>query len=378
MDFTLTETQTMLGDAVDRFLADRFDFSARQKQLSEGISNDPGLWNELAALGLMGIAIDSQHGGSAMGVEELAVVLERFGGSLVTEPFVPTVVLGAGLLKSLGSAEQQQQWLPLIADGSLRVALAHGERQARDMLSWVTTSATRTAAGWQLHGAKMVVQGGDAADLFLISARTAANSGDREGISLFAVPRAQILSSLRCYSLYDGSGACNLVLEGLNLAADAVIGAEGQALNAIEAAYDGGAAAVSIQAIGAMKRLRDLTLDYIKTRRQFGQPLGSFQALQHRMVDLHMAVEIAESMALSAVIAIDSNPPDRMAKISAAKAAIGQAAREVGQSAVQLHGGIALTDEYAAGHYFKKLTLVERQFGRVDYHLDRYARLMDA
>jgi alkylation response protein AidB-like acyl-CoA dehydrogenase len=378
MDFTLTETQTMLGDAVDRFLADRFDFSARQKQLSEGISNDPGLWNELAALGLMGIAIDSQHGGSAMGFEELAVVLERFGGSLVTEPFVPTVVLGAGLLKSLGSAEQQQQWLPLIADGSLRVALAHGERQARDMLSWVTTSATRTAAGWQLHGAKMVVQGGDAADLFLISARTAANSGDREGISLFAVPRAQILSSLRCYSLYDGSGACNLVLEGLNLAADAVIGAEGQALNAIEAAYDGGAAAVSIQAIGAMKRLRDLTLDYIKTRRQFGQPLGSFQALQHRMVDLHMAVEIAESMALSAVIAIDSNPPDRMAKISAAKAAIGQAAREVGQSAVQLHGGIALTDEYAAGHYFKKLTLVERQFGRVDYHLDRYARLMDA
>jgi len=378
MDFTLTETQTMLGDAVDRFLADRFDFSARQKQLSEGISNDPGLWNELAALGLMGIAIDSQHGGSAMGFEELAVVLERFGGSLVTEPFVPTVVLGAGLLKSLGSAEQQQQWLPLIADGSLRVALAHGERQARDMLSWVTTSATRTAAGWQLHGAKMVVQGGDAADLFLITARTAANSGDREGISLFAVPRAQILSSLRCYSLYDGSGACDLVLEGLNLAADAVIGAEGQALDAIEAAYDGGAAAVSIQAIGAMKRLRDLTLDYIKTRRQFGQPLGSFQALQHRMVDLHMAVEIAESMALSAVIAIDSNPPDRMAKISAAKAAIGQAAREVGQSAVQLHGGIALTDEYAAGHYFKKLTLVERQFGRVDYHLDRYARLMDA
>jgi alkylation response protein AidB-like acyl-CoA dehydrogenase len=378
MDFTLTETQTMLGDAVDRFLADRFDFSARQKQLSEGISNDPGLWNELAALGLMGIAIDSQHGGSAMGFEELAVVLERFGSSLVTEPFVPTVVLGAGLLKSLGSAEQQQQWLPLIADGSLRVALAHGERQARDMLSWVTTSATRTAAGWQLHGAKMVVQGGDAADLFLITARTAANSGDREGISLFAVPRAQILSSLRCYSLYDGSGACDLVLEGLNLAADAVIGAEGQALDAIEAAYDGGAAAVSIQAIGAMKRLRDLTLDYIKTRRQFGQPLGSFQALQHRMVDLHMAVEIAESMALSAVIAIDSNPPDRMAKISAAKAAIGQAARKVGQSAVQLHGGIALTDEYAAGHYFKKLTLVERQFGRVDYHLDRYARLMDA
>jgi alkylation response protein AidB-like acyl-CoA dehydrogenase len=378
MDFTLTETQTMLGDAVDRFLADRFDFSARQKQLSEGISNDPGLWNELAALGLMGIAIDSQHGGSAMGFEELAVVLERFGGSLVTEPFVPTVVLGAGLLKSLGSAEQQQQWLPLIADGSLRVALAHGERQARDMLSWVTTSATRTAEGWQLHGAKMVVQGGDAADLFLISARTAAKSGDREGISLFAVPRSQILSSLRCYSLYDGSGACDLVLEEQNLAADAVIGAEGQALDAIEAAYDRGAAAVSIQAIGAMKRLRDLTLDYIKTRRQFGQPLGGFQALQHRMVDLHMAVEIAESMALSAVIAIDSNPLDRMTKISAAKAAIGQAAREVGQSAVQLHGGIALTDEYAAGHYFKKLTLVERQFGRVDYHLDRYARLMNS
>ena len=378
MDFTLTETQTMLGDAVDRFLADRFDFSTRQKQLAAGISHDPGLWKDLAGLGLMGIAIDSEHGGSGMGFEELAVVLERFGGALVTEPFVPTVVLAAGLLQSLGSAEQQQQWLPLIADGSLRAALAHGERQARDTIAWVTTSATRTSAGWQLNGAKMVVQGGDAADLFLISARTAGNSGDREGISLFAVPREQVAANLRGYSLYDGSGACELVLDGLELPADALLGAEGGALDAIETAYDRGAAAVSIQAVGAMKRLRDLTLDYIKTRRQFGQPLGSFQVLQHRMVDLHMAVEIAESMALSAVIAIATDPDDRMAKVSAAKAAIGQAAREIGQSAIQLHGGIALTDEYAAGHYFKKLTMIERQFGRVDYHLDRYARLMTA
>lgn len=376
MDFTLTETQTMLGDAVDRFLADRYDFNARQKQLSAGVSHDPVIWQGLAELGLMGIAIDDEFGGSGLGFEELAVALERFGGSLVTEPFVPTVVLAAGLLQSLGSAEQCRQWLPLIADGSLKAALAHGERQARDTVAWVSTAAIPTAAGWQLDGTKMVVLGGDAADLFLVSARTEGQAGDRDGISLFAVPRAQVAAHVRTYPLYDGSGACELVLDRLTLPADALVGAQGSAIAAIEAAYDRGAAAVCVQAVGAMKRLRDLTLDYIKTRRQFGQPLGSFQALQHRMVDLHMAVEIAESMALSAIIAISADPDERMAQISAAKAAIGQAAREVGQSAIQLHGGIALTDEYAAGHYFKKLTLIERQFGRVDYHLDRYARLM--
>ncbi len=378
MDFTLTETQTMLGDVVDRFLADRFDFATRQKQMRAGVSQDRELWTGLAGLGLMGIAIDSTLGGSGMGFEELAVVLERFGGSLVTEPYVPTVVLAAGLLQSLGSVEQQRQWLPRIADGSLRAALAHGERQARETVEWVTATARRTTAGWQLDGAKMVVPGGDVADLFLVSARTRGQSGDRDGISLFAVPREQVAANVRGYKLYDGSGACELVLDGTMLPADALLGGAGDALEAIEAAYDRGAAAVSMEALGAMKRLRDLTLDYIKTRRQFDQPLGSHQVLQHRMVDLHMAVEIAESMALSAVLAVPDAPDERKARISAAKVAIGQAAREVGQSAIQLHGGIALTDEYAAGHYFKKLTLVERQFGRVDYHLERYAGLMKA
>jgi alkylation response protein AidB-like acyl-CoA dehydrogenase len=376
MDFTLTETQTMLGDAVDRFLADHHDFETRKKQLSTGESHNPGLWQGLAELGLMGVAIDGGFGGSGMGFEDLAVVLERFGGSLVTEPFVPTVILVAGLLQSLGSEEQQRHWLPLIADGSVRAALAHGERQARDLVQWVATNAAKTADGWQLNGAKMVVLGGDVADLFLVSARNAGQPDESDGISLFAVPRALVENQLRPYSLYDGSGACELILDGVTLPCDALVGREGDALTSIEAAYDQGAAAISVQAVGAMKRLRDLTLDYIKIRRQFGQPLGSFQALQHRMVDLHMAVEIAESMALSAVIAITADPDERMAKVSAAKAAVGQAAREVGQSAVQLHGGIALTDEYIAGHYFKKLTLSERQFGRVDYHLDRYARLM--
>ena len=378
MDFSLTETQTMLGDVVDRFLAGRYDFAARQGRVHAQVSHDRALWAELAELGLMGVAIDEAHGGSGMGFEELAVVLERFGGALVTEPFVPTVVLAAGLIQSLGSAGQQRQWLPRIVDGSLRAAVAHGERQARDTVAWVSTAAARTDAGWRLEGAKMVVLGGDVADLLLVSARTAGGPGDRDGVSLFAVPREAAEAGLRGYALYDGSGAAELVLEGMVLPADALVGTEGRALAAIELAYDRGAAAASVEAVGAMKRVRDLTLDYLKTRRQFGRPLGDFQVLQHRMVDLHMAVDIAESMAISAVVAIASEPADRSAKVSAAKAAIGRAAHEVGQSAVQLHGGIALTDEYAAGHFFKTLTLCERVFGSVDHHLDRYAALMAA
>lgn len=238
MDFTLTETQTMLGDTVERFLADHYDFDTRHKQLSAGDTHSPGLWKDLAELGLMGIAIDGAHGGSGMGFEELAVVLERFGGSLVTEPFVPTVVLVAGLLQSRGSVEQQQQWLPLIANGSVRAALAHGERQARDALNWVTTTAVPTPGGWQLDGTKMVVLGGDVADLFLVSARTGGQAGDRDGISLFAVPREQVAAHVRNYALYDGSGACELVLDGLILPADALVGAQSDAIDAIETAYE--------------------------------------------------------------------------------------------------------------------------------------------
>jgi alkylation response protein AidB-like acyl-CoA dehydrogenase len=379
MDFTPTETQTMLHDAVAAFLNDRHGFAARQERRRAGVFHDPVFWGEVAALGLLGIEIDEEHGGSGGGFEEMAVVLELLGAALVVEPFIPSVVVAAGLIGELGTTAQKRTWLAGIANGSLIAALAHGERAARHAVGFVATQATPRGDGWRLDGAKAVTWGADVADLLLVSARTSGAPGDRDGIALFALPHNTPGLTIGAYRLYDGSGAADLVLDGVLVDADARLGGKASVLPAIEHAYDRGAAAVAVEAIGAMQRLRDVTLDYLKTRRQFGRPLGDFQVLQHRMVDLHMAVEIARSMALSAVVAIVGEVGTaRAAKISAAKAAVGEAAREVGQMAVQLHGGIALTEEYAVGHYFKRLTMIERQFGSVDHHVERYARLMVA
>jgi alkylation response protein AidB-like acyl-CoA dehydrogenase len=379
MDFTPTETQTMLHDTARAFLADRHDFAARQARLRGGDVHDRAFWRELAALGLTGVEIDPAYGGSGLAFEDLAVVLERLGEALVFEPFVPSVVVAGGLISALGSADQQRSWLPAMAGGTMVAALAHGERAARQDVAYVVTRATPDGANWRLNGAKAVAWGADTADLLLVSARTAGAPGDRDGVALFALSKETPGLTVRGYRLYDGSGAADLSLDGVLVSADARLGGEAGVLPAIERAYDRGAAAVSAEAIGAMQSLRDLTLDHLKTRRQFGHPIGQFQVLQHRMVDLHMAVEIARSMALLAVAAIDGETgPARSAKISAAKAAVGDAAREVGQAAVQMHGGIALTDDYSAGHYFKRLTMIERQFGSVDHHVARYARLMNA
>ena len=379
MDFTPTETQTMLRDAVAAFLGDRHDFATRQERWRDGMFHDPVLWGEMAALGLMGIEIGEAHGGSGAGFEELAVVIEQFGEALVVEPFVPSVVVAAGLIRELGTTAQKGAWLPAIANGASIAALAHGERAARGTPAFVETRATPQGDGWRLDGAKAVIWGADVADLLLVSARTGGAACDQAGVALFAVPRDAAGLTIRDCRLYDGSGAADLTFDGASVGADARVGDAASALPAIEQAIDRGAAAVAIEAVGAMQRLRDLTLDYLKTRRQFGQPLGNFQVLQHQMVDLHMAVEIARSMALSAVVAIASQTGTaRAASISAAKVAVGEAAREVGQRAVQLHGGIALTEDYVVGHYFKRLTMIERQFGDVDHHVERYARLMDA
>lgn len=374
MDFAPTDDQRMIADAVSSLLADRHDFETRRRRLAGGATHDADLWSELAALGVLGAEIDEAHGGSGGGFADLAAVLEPCGGALVNEPLIPAVVLAGGLLQAAGAPDQKARLLGAVARGDLIVAVAHAERRARDTLAWVETTARRHGDGWRLDGAKAVVMGGDAAGLFIVSARTAGAAEDAGGISLFLVPADTPGLGVRPYPVYDGSGAADLELDDVDVPVDALLGAEGEGLSLIEHAWDRGAAAVCVEAVGAMTALRDLTLDYIRTREQFGQPIGRFQALQHRAVDMHMSVELARSMALLAVSAADEpDPAERARQVSAAKHAISVACREVGQSAVQLHGGIALTDEYAAGHYFKRLTMIERLFGDADHHLQRYA-----
>lgn len=378
MDFAPTDDQRMIADAVSALLADRHDFETRRRRLASGATRDPALWSELAGLGVLGAEIDEAHGGSGGGFADLAAALEPCGAALVNEPLVASVVLAGGLLQAAGTPAQKDRWLTAVAGGDVIAAVAHSERRARDSLAWVETAAERRGDGWLLNGAKAVVMGGDAADLFIVSARTTGAPGDAHGISLFLVPADTPGLRVRGYPVYDGAGAADLTLDDVVVADDALLGAEGRGLPLIEQAWDRGAAAVCVEAVAAMTALRELTLDYIRTREQFGQPIGRFQALQHRAVDMHMSVELARSMALLAVSAVDeTDAAVRSRQISAAKHAISVACRDVGQSAVQLHGGIALTDEYAAGHYFKRLTMIERLFGDADHHLQRYATAME-
>jgi alkylation response protein AidB-like acyl-CoA dehydrogenase len=320
------------------------------------------------------VEIDEAEGGSGGCFEDLAAIMPVFGRSLVVEPLIPTLVLGVGLVARHGSAVQRGALLPAVAGGGLMLGLAHAERQARDMTRWVSATARRGDAGWVLDGAKCVVPGGDQAGVLLVSARTSGAADDGDGISLFVVPRETAGLQRRDYKLYDGSGAADLVFADMRLPGDALLGEVGAGLQAVEFAYDRARAAVCAEAIGVMDRLREITLDYLRTRTQFGQPIGKFQALQHRMVDAHIELELARSMALLAVHAVaDSNPARRVRSIAAAKARIGKAARTMGQTAVQLHGGIALTDDYTAGHYFKRLTMIERLFGDVAVSVKRFA-----
>ena len=362
LTFTRTDTQTAIGDMIAGILAYEYDFEARRAAIVGG-GHAPAFWATLAEQGLLGIEVSTDAGGIGGTFAETAVVLEALGAALVVEPFVPTAVLGVGLLNDLGTPEAVAPLLERVVTGTLKLALAHDEG-AR-----VATSAEREGDGWRLRGHKTLVLGGDVADVLLVSATSDA------GLCLFLVPADTAGLSRKSYRLYDEHGAADLTFD-LALPASALLGAEGAASPAIDRALDRGAAAAIHQAIGAMDRLCAMTPDYLKTRVQFGKPLATFQVLQHRMVDMQIALEQARSMALLATAALDeADPAVRARDISAAKLHVGDAARLIGQSAVQLHGGIALTDEYPAGHYFKRLTMLARQFGDELYHLDRYVAL---
>jgi alkylation response protein AidB-like acyl-CoA dehydrogenase len=368
LKFHLDEEQMLLADNVRRLVRDRYSFEQRKAIVRERERGPSSFWRQCAQLGLLGIDIDERYGGSGGDFHDLAVVLEEFGRGLVIDPFVSTVVVGAGLLARAGNGAQKANFLPGVVAGDTKLALAYAEPNSRYDLHNVATTATRRNDGFVIAGRKALVLGADEADVLIVSART------DEGVSLFLVHRDTSGLEVRGYDGIDDRRGAEVLLEAVNVKHDAALGDLGDGLRHLEAAVDRGAAAVCCEAVGAMAVLNDLTLDYLKTRQQFGRPLGKFQALQHRMADMKIAEQLARSaVTLAAAYANSPDAAQRAKAISAAKSQIGAAAQTVGRGAIQLHGGIGLTIEYSAGHYFRRLTAVEMMFGDQAYHLNRYA-----
>ena len=376
MDFSLTEEQQLLKDSVDRFVRENYEFESRRKlvKTNEGYSEE--YWKQMAELGWLGVALPEEYGGIGGGATEIMVIMEGFGRGLVLEPFFPTVVLGGNLILHGGSDAQKQELLPKVADGSLKLAFAYAERQARFDLFDVETKAEKSGSGYAINGAKGVVFGGGAADKIVVSARTSGKARGENGITLFLVDADAKGVSRRDYLTNDGMRASEVAFDNVTVGADAVLGTVGQGFPIVERVAELAVSALCAEAVGCLDVLKEETNEYLKTRKQFGQPIGKFQVLQHRMVDMLINCEEARSMCYVATAMMDSDDAaERARSVAAAKAQIGKSARFVGQNAIQLHGGMGMTDELKVGHYFKRVTMIDLTFGDRDHHTKRFAAM---
>jgi pimeloyl-CoA dehydrogenase small subunit len=370
MDFALTEEQQILRHSVERLFADHYAFDARKRYAQEPAGWSRALWTRYAELGLLGLPFAEEHVGSAGGPIETMIVMEAIGRALALEPYVATVVLAGGLLRLGGNDALAAELVPQIASGNLILAFAHAERQARYDLADVAATARRDGSSYLLDGAKSLVLHGDSAQKFIVSARLNGGQRDPDGIGLFLVDAAAPGVATRGYGTVDGQRAAEVTLAGVRVPDGAAIGEPGAALALVERIADTAMAALAAEAVGAMAAIHEITVDYMKTRKQFGVAIGSFQVLQHRAADMLVALEQARSMALLAtMMAADDDARERRAAISAAKVQIGRSGRLVGQQAIQIHGGIGMTMEAKVGHYFKRLTTIDTMFGDADHHL---------
>jgi alkylation response protein AidB-like acyl-CoA dehydrogenase len=369
MDFELEAEQEQLRDMLQRYVRKDYGFDARRRIVAspEGFSRE--VWKSFAELGLLGIGIPEEHGGLGGEPADTFVVMESLGTGLVVEPYLPTVVLGAGLVRDAGTAAQKEAILPAVAGGEMKLALAHYEPGGRFDMQRVATTAKRTASGYVLDGRKAVVLGAEAAGKLIVSAGSP--------VSLFIVDAQAKGVTRKGYRTRDGHRAADIVLENVAVEASALLGREGEGLALLERAIDRGIAALCAEAVGCMDALNAQTLEYLKTRKQFGVAIGTFQVLKHRMADMFIAAAQARSMAYLAVMrADDADAARRRHAISAAKALVGKSARTVGHGAVQLHGGMGVVDELIVSHYFKRLTAINTTFGDADHHLARFSDLM--
>jgi alkylation response protein AidB-like acyl-CoA dehydrogenase len=375
MDFTYTETQDMLRDTLARYLADTYDFDSRNKMMARTEGRDPAIWQALAAeLGILGAPFAEEHGGLGGGAVENQIMMEQFGEVMSIEPYLQTVVIGGGALKAVGGAVADAV-IPQIIEGKVIIAFAYAEPQGRYDLANIRVSAKKDGAGYVLNGHKGVVYAAPWATHLLVTARTGGSQREGEGVSLFLIDAKLPGIVRRDYPTVDGFMASEVYFENVAIPGDALLGGDGAGLPIVERIVDEATVAVCAEACGVTRKLHAGTLDYARQRNQFGQPIARFQVLQHRMVDMFMEVEQAVSMTTMATLKLDLPANERMAAVSSCKAKVSRACKFVGQNAVQTHGGIGITNELAIGHYFKRATMIEGQFGSADYHYDRFERL---
>ncbi|HEX3950463.1 MAG TPA: acyl-CoA dehydrogenase family protein [Steroidobacteraceae bacterium] len=374
MEFNYSEEQLALQDTLQRFISRDYDFDKRRAYSASPLGYSAEAWRQYAELGLLSLPFPEDFGGLGGTAVDTLLVMEQFGQGLLLEPYLSTVVTCGGLIRDAGSDALKERLLPQIGAGTVKLSLAGYEAAGRYDLSYVGCTAKESGGSWRLSGRKTVVLDGASADYFLVSARSSGKSSDRDGISLFLVPRDSKGLTVAAYPVQSGARAADLGLENVTLAADALIGAPGRALAIIERAIDHAIAALCAEAVGIINALNQATLNYLKTRKQFGVAIGTFQALKHKMADMLIAAEQAQSMAIIAAVHADSeDAADRHRAVSAAKAYIGQAGRLVGQHAVQMHGGMGVVDELIVSHYFKRLTMIDLSLGDADYHLARFS-----
>jgi pimeloyl-CoA dehydrogenase small subunit len=359
MDFDLSEEQRLLKESIDGLLTDSYDFDARKKYQKEKGGWSKAVWGKLAEQGLLGLPFAEADGGFGAGAVETMIVMEALGKALVLEPYLATVVVGGGFLRHGGSAEQKASHIPGIIDGSKTFAFAQLEKNSRYDLGDVAATAKKKGAGWVIDGEKFVVLNGENADTLIVTARTKGAQRDRSGIGVFIAPANAKGVTRKGYPTQD---------------ADAAIGDPENGLALIERVVDEARTAMCAEAVGAMDESLKSTVEYLKTRKQFGVPIGSFQTLQHRAADMFVALEQARSMSMFATMAADfDSAKERATAVAAAKVQIGKSGKFIGQQSIQLHGGIGMTQEAKIGHYFKRLTMIENTFGDTDYHLRRVA-----
>jgi pimeloyl-CoA dehydrogenase small subunit len=376
MDFSFSDEQTLLRDSVERFVQHDYTFAARQKIVKTEAGFSREHWKTFADLGWLAVPFTEADGGIGGGPIETMLIMEQFGRGIVVEPYVPTVVLAGGLLRLAGKKAQKEAWLPRIIDGSAQAAFAFAEPQGRFNLADLATTASPDGDGYVLNGHKCVVLNGPSADLLVVSARTSGAQRARNGVSLFLVDAKTAGVRRRDYPTVDALRASEVHLDGVRVGKNAVLGRVGGALPVIEQVIDEATLAIGAEAVGCMEVLYKTTVEYCKTRVQFGQPIGKFQVLQHRMVDMFMEYEQSKSLMYMAAMRLAEGYGDEAKRaVSAFKVQVGKSGRFVGQNAVQLHGGMGMTEELNVGHYFKRLTMIDTLFGNVDHHLKRFGAL---
>lgn len=377
MDFSYSDEQQMLQDSVQKFVYSQYDFDTRRKIINSDAGYSAEYWSLFAELGWLTVPFREEDGGFGGSAVDLMVVMEEFGKGMVIEPFLASAVLSGGLIGELGSAAQKESLLAAVMEGSVQLATAYAEADSRYNLASVGTTARKQGDSYLINGSKVMVLNAPSADKLLVIARTSGEKFDRAGISAFIVNANAAGISKNCYTAVDGHRAAEVHLTDVLVAAADRLGAEGSALAALEAIIDRAALAVSAEAVGSMDCLLKKTVEYAKTRKQFGVAIGTFQALQHRMSEMFIECQLARSVVIMAAMKLDTDgsPAEKAKAVAAAKARVGRAMRKVGQEAVQLHGGIAVTDELDVGHFFKRITTIENLFGNTDYQLARFASL---